>query len=235
MNDIRWVDMLKRLSSLFRSNPSAGKNLKDKFKDIYVNNKFGGKESRSGEGSNLAQTEVIRTELPKLLDEFGARIFIDAPCGDLYWIKETRLNIDKYIGIDIVEELIEANKVKFRNDHYREFHCLNLVENILPRADLIFCRDCLVHLHNKDIKKLIANLRESQSTYLLTTTFTKRKKNVDLIGGNIWRPLNLQAPPFNFPPPLRLINEKCSEGDNKFSDKCLGLWRLLDLPEWHIK
>ena len=36
--------------------------------------------------------------------------------------------------------------------------------------------------------------------------------------------------PFNFPPPLRLVNENCTEGDGAYGDKCLGLWRLADLP-----
>jgi hypothetical protein len=223
--------MFNRLSRLLGLNPSTRKNLKEKFTEIYIKNTFGGKESHSGEGSSLAQTEVIRRELPKLLEELDVTIFIDAPCGDLYWIKETPLNIEKYIGIDIVETLLEKNRQQFHDDRYREFYCLNIVENILPRADVIFCRDCLVHLHYEDIKKAISNFKKSESTYLLTTTFTNRKINVDLLGKNIWRPLNLQASPFNFSPPLKLINEKCTEANNQFTDKCLGLWRLEDIPD----
>ncbi|MGO9950863.1 MAG: class I SAM-dependent methyltransferase [Dissulfurispiraceae bacterium] len=223
--------MFNWLSELFGLSSSARKNLRNKFTDIYINNTFGGKESRSGEGSSFEQTAVIRQELVKLIEDLGVSIFLDAPCGDLYWIKETPLNVEKYIGIDIVEGLVEENKNKFRDDRFREFYCLNLVENILPRADLIFCRDCLVHLHYKDIKKVIFNLKKSQSTYLLTTTFTDRKKNIDLTGKNIWRPLNLQIAPFNFPPPLKLINERCTEANNQFTDKCLGLWRLEDIPD----
>jgi SAM-dependent methyltransferase len=223
--------MFNWLSELFGSNSTTRKNLRDKFTDIYINNTFGGKESRSGEGSNFVQTDVIRQELPKLLEELGVKIFLDAPCGDLFWIKETPLNVEKYIGIDIVETLVGKNKQQFHDDRYREFYCLNLVENILPRADVIFCRDCLVHLHYAEIKKVISNFKKSQSTYLLTTTFTDRKSNVDLIGKNIWRPLNLQATPFNFPPPLKLINEKCTEANNQFTDKCLGLWLLEDIPD----
>jgi hypothetical protein len=41
-----------------------------------------------------------------------------------------------------------------------------------------------------------------------------------------WRPLNLCAPPFNFPPPLRIIHEPY----RAFTDKSLGLWRVADLP-----
>jgi hypothetical protein len=43
--------------------------------------------------------------------------------------------------------------------------------------------------------------------------------------------LNLQLPPFNFPAPLRLIEENCTEDGGKYADKSLGLWRLSDLPD----
>jgi hypothetical protein len=44
-----------------------------------------------------------------------------------------------------------------------------------------------------------------------------------------WRPLNMQLPPFNFPNPICIINEKCTEGEGEFKDKSLGLWRLKDI------
>jgi hypothetical protein len=44
-----------------------------------------------------------------------------------------------------------------------------------------------------------------------------------------WRQLNFQIPPFNFPPPLKLIDEKCAESGGIFADKHLALWELDDL------
>jgi len=198
--------------------------LKERFSQIYFKNIFRGKVSRSGSGSDMVQTAEIRRELPKLIQEYGIRSFMDAPCGDLHWMKETILNVEQYIGVDIVEPLVEKNRKEFRNDG-TSFLCLDLATDELPQADIIFCRDCLVHLTYDEIRKVIANFKRSQSTYLLTTTFTDRD-NVDLVLKNIWRPLNLEMPPFNFPKPLKLINEKCSENNNQYTDKSLGLWRL---------
>lgn len=203
-------------------------NLREKFSKIYLNNTFRGNESRSGAGSDLIQTAVIRDELPKLINELGIKSFIDAPCGDWFWMKEAPLDVESYIGIDIVEKLVESNNQQFGTTS-QKFLCLNIAEDELPKADLIFCRDCLVHLNYDDIYKVITNFKRSQSRYLLTTTFTDRSKNVDLIGKDIWRTLNLQLAPFNFPPPLMLINENCTEVDGRFADKCLGLWQLDDL------
>ena len=198
--------------------------LKERFSQIYSKNIFRGKASRSGSGSDMVQTAEIRRELPKLIQEYGIRTFMDAPCGDWHWMKETALNVGQYIGVDIVEPLIEKNRKAFGNDG-TSFLCLDLAKDELPQADIIFCRDCLVHLTYDEIRKVIANFKRSKSTYLLTTTFPGRA-NVDLVLENIWRPLNLEMPPFNFPKPLKLINEKCSEDNNQYTDKSLGLWRL---------
>lgn len=218
--------MLTLLRKFFSAKQTI--DLKDKFSAIYFNNTFGGNKSRSGAGSDLVQTATIRIELPKLIKNLNIKSFIDAPCGDWFWMKEAALEIEKYIGIDIVENLITNNNQKFGSPS-QKFLCLNIVEDELPTADLIFCRDCLVHLTYDDIYKVIANFKRSQSRYLLTTTFIDRNKNVDLIGKDIWRTLNLQLAPFNFPPPLLLINENCTEVGGRYADKCLGLWRLDDI------
>ena len=203
------------------------KSLSDRFSQIYSRNIFGGKESLSGEGSSLEQTAEIRRELPKLVSELGVRSILDAPCGDWNWLKSAPFEVEQYIGVDIVKELIEKNQHLFGNNS-TSFTCLNLAEDLLPRADLIFCRDCLVHLSYNDIHKVLTNFKNSGSKYLLTTTFANRDQNSDL-GDDIWRTLNLELPPFNFPKPLKLINEKCSEYNNKFPDKALGLWLLESL------
>ena len=176
----------------------------------------------------MEQTAEIRRVLPELMQKFRVKTFMDAPCGDLFWMRVTPLGVNKYIGVDIVEELIEKNRHEL-SDEAHEFLCRNLAQDELPCADMIFCRDCLVHLNYADVKKVLLNFKRSGSRYLLTTTFSGRDKNFDLVGKDIWRTLNLQAEPFNFPPPLQLINEKCTEGNGGFADKSLGLWRLSDI------
>lgn len=203
-------------------------NLQKRFSLIYKENIFEGKQSRSGEGSNMVQTAEIRRVLPGFLQEFQIQIFLDAPCGDWYWMKETPLGVKKYIGVDIVKELIEENQKAF-GDAAHEFICRDLATDDLPYADLIFCRDCLVHLNYADVMKVLANFKRSGSKYLLTTTFVNRDENKDLVGKDIWRTLNLQVAPFNFPAPIKLINEKCTEANSNFTDKSLGLWLLADI------
>ena len=203
--------------------------LKIRFTKIYKYNSFTGEESVSGPGSDLIQTEKIRKEIPRVIEQYNIKVFIDAPCGDLCWIRYADFKTTKYIGIDIVDDIIMQNKKKY-HESTKEFLCLDIVHDKLPEADIILVRDCWVHLDYSDIFKCIKNLKRSKIKYILTTTFTDVVSNADL--DNIWRPLNLGKSPFNFPEPTELINEGCTEEEGKFKDKSLGLWKISDLADY---
>lgn len=210
-------------------NKAESYQLKEKFSEVYEKNIFGGRVSRSGEGSDLVQTEILRRELPRIIKDYSIRSFVDAPCGDWYWMKEVNLGVEQYIGIDIVEAMIEKHKVEFGGEG-RAFHCMDLATDSLPKADLIFSRDCLVHLKFEDALKIISNFKKSGAKYLLTTTFVDRTENNDLVGkDSFWRPLNMQLAPFNFPKPLMCVNEGCTEEAKQYMDKCICLWLLSDI------
>lgn len=210
-------------------NQLEGVSLKDRFSAIYDRNIFGGRESRSGAGSDLSQTAIIRQEIPRILQQIGAKSFLDAPCGDWFWMQHVELGVDLYVGVDIVPALIAQNQMR-HGAAGREFRCLNLTEDDLPQVDVIFSRDCLVHLTLQDAQRMLANFKRSGSVFLLTTTFTDCTKNAELSGANsFWRPLNMQGKPFAFPPPIMLLNEGCTEGNGRYASKSLALWRLDDL------
>jgi len=224
---IRYWFGSKRMAATPCPDSLQNMELKEKFSEVYEKNIFGGGVSRSGEGSDLRQTAVIRRELPTLLSELGIKVFLDAPCGDWYWMSKVGLPVEKYIGLDIVDALVAKNQSNFADSTF-SFQCLNLAEGDLPKADLIFSRDCLVHLSFADALKILTNFKRSGAKYLLTTTFKDRGHNADL-DGEFWRPLNMQLAPFNFPQPIKMINEGCTECNNLFADKCLGLWLLQDI------
>ncbi len=202
------------------------KDNKDRFTLFFHKNIFGSAESRSGEGSSLDSTFIVRKELPKLLKKYKVSTFIDAPCGDFNWMKTVNLDmVDNYHGIDIVEEIISNNNQKYGNDKYI-FICKDMIRDDLPQGDLLMCRDCLVHLSFNDGIKLIRNIKKAKIKYLLMTTFTDRTVNYDLSPIDVWRPLNMQLHPFYLPDPLIFIDEKCAECGNMFNDKALGLYKV---------
>jgi glycosyltransferase involved in cell wall biosynthesis len=197
------------------------------FERIFRDNASIGDESVSGPGSSLAQTGEIRHGLPHLLQSVKARSLLDAPCGDFNWMKHVELGVEQYIGIDIVPELVARNQRTFSGNK-RRFIRANIIHDDLPRTDVIFCRDCLVHLSFHDIQHTLQNFKRSGATYVLTTSFPKLTANVDIVTGD-WRPLNLQLKPFNFPMPLRMMVEGCTEAGGRYADKSLALWRLSDV------
>jgi len=196
------------------------------FDRVYAEHRWRSVDSKSGPGSSVEQTAVIRDRLPKLIAELGINSMLDIPCGDLHWMQHVDLGAAHYIGADIVGSMIAANRQRFASE--REFRVIDIANDELPQVDLVFCRDCLVHLSNRLVHKALARIVESRSTYLLTTTFPARKGNFNIPTGK-WRPLNLCAAPFDLPPPVLVIQE--GDSDATYGDKSLGLWRIADLAE----
>jgi len=199
------------------------------FTDIYKRNSWGGKHSVSGPGSDFDQTRVIVQELSALINDLNISTMLDIPCGDFFWMKDVDLSRLNYIGADIVKELVQVNVERYSDDRV-QFQCMNLISDELPNVDLIFCRDCLVHLSFADIFLALDNVCNSRSDYILTTTFTGRMENSDIVTGQRHN-LNLELAPFAFPQPLRIIVEGCTEKDGAAEDKSLGLWRVADIQE----
>lgn len=195
--------------------------LRETFTEIFQKNLWASPESVSGGGSEMQNTEVIRRELPYLLQKFGIKSILDIPCGDWNWMKSVDLCGASYIGADIVPDLIERNKANYQNV---DFRVLDLTSDSLPKVDLIFTRDCLGHLSNDNVSKAIRNCQESGSKYLLATSFTKWDNNPDIQNGG-WKCINLMIPPFQLNP-IYLINEDCKEGYPHYNDKCMILFQL---------
>jgi len=204
---------------------------KELFTKYYIDRHWGKGPSVSGNASTWKNTEEIRKKIPKMLKKYQCKSMVDVACGDYYWMRQVSLPIDLYIGVDVVEQLVDQNQRKYGSNTH-SFAAMDITKEVLPTVDCIFCRDCLVHFSNEDIYKALANFKKSGSKYLLTTSFVNRQENCHMITGE-WQPLNLQAEPFNFPPPLEVIKEGCTEGRTTFPDKSLCLWELasIELPD----
>lgn len=220
---IQLIEAILSLNFTFFTKP-----MNHRFSTIYIKNIWGSKESKSGKGSILNQTATIRREIPQILGDIKAATLLDLPCGDFNWLQHVDLGLKKYIGGDIVPEIVAQNRKKYENDK-RIFKLMDITTSKLPKVDIILCRDCLVHLSYKDIFAAINNFKKSKSTYLLSTTFVSRRINRNIFTGG-WRPINLQKSPFNFPPAIHIINEHCTEANGRMADKSLGLWKIEDIP-----
>ena len=197
------------------------------FTFIYENNLWGNPESVSGRGSTLKNTTAFVEQFKQLLKKLGVRTLLDAACGDFHWMKTIELDLDNYIGVDVVAAIINANKELYENEKRHFFH-LDVIKDPLPKVDLILCPDCLAHFSFEDGLATLENVKRSGSTYLLTTSYIDQPQNKDIETGD-WRALNLQKAPFNLPEPLVIIEEKSEELYDKERKKSLLLWKLSEL------
>jgi hypothetical protein len=203
------------------------KNNKERFTRIYLDNLWNSTESKSGTGSSLKQTKRIRDEIEAVIKNYNIKSLLDLPCGDFNWFRKVNLHGCKYYGGDIVDKIILDNKKKYASTSIN-FKIMDLINDDLPKVDLIIVRDCLVHFSNKDIFKAIENIRQSKSKYLLVTTFSDLKKNENIVTGS-WRPINLFRGPFNLHDPLLIINEGTTEDSGQWKDKSLALFSISKL------
>lgn len=170
----------------------------------------GAAETICGKGSTMDYTKGLRSTLVPLLNSLKVQTFLDAPCGDLNWIKEVDLGPIEYIGMDIVEEIIRVNKERFAQSD-RRFLVGDITCDELPQADLIMVRDCLFHLPLSSIGMFLENFLRSGIRYLLATCNTNGQ-NAELTVPGQFRPVNLLSPPFSLPEPA-------------------PNWRLRDFPD----
>ncbi|WP_155625378.1 class I SAM-dependent methyltransferase [Burkholderia vietnamiensis] len=225
------IFLLTRWDVSTMSDPTA-----EVFSRIYREQAWHSSESVSGWGSELRNTERIIRELPGLLQRLGIRSILDVPCGDFNWMRHVDLDDIRYIGADIVEEIVRANQAAYASAR-RSFVCLDLLKDRLPDVDLILCRDCLFHFSPADVFRALHNLCRTNAQYVLTTTFTYRSypRNGDIQTGG-WTPINLEMAPYDLPPPRALLIEGSHEsitypefGTIAQYDRCLGLWEIADL------
>jgi hypothetical protein len=191
------------------------------FERIYDKNLWGDPESASGAGSGTAATDAIRRELPAAFARYGIRSLLDAPCGDFHWMKHVAGSLERYVGVDIVRDLVDRNERLYATDRVR-FLCADIVADRLPSADAVLCRDCFIHLPTHLIRGALANFCASGIRYLLLTNDRDVESYHDIPIGS-FRRVNFERSPFSFPPPLDAVNE------TRNGDRQLCLWELAAL------
>lgn len=194
------------------------------FRRYYRVNYWRNDESVSGPGSSMARTATVRAELPALCERLGIRTLLDVPCGDATWIRQVDRCVDRYIGADIVPELIDD--LRRTAADFEEFHCLDAISDDLPAADAVLARDFFIHLPQRHVLTAVENMRRTGARYLLTTHFGEHD-NADIVTG-LWRPVNLTAPPYSFGEPLATIDEAVP--DERFRDKTLAVFDFDAIP-----
>lgn len=179
---------------------------KDAMEQVYSMKLWGSNNSDfySGDGSHLPEiVDPYLNVLTKFLTSFKNPLAVcDLGCGDFNIGKELIQYADKYIGVDIVADLIDYNKEKFKANNL-EFHCLDIAKDELPNGDCVILRQVLQHLSNTEIKSITEKLKVFK--YVILTEHIPKGEfipNKDIISGQGIRikkqsGVNLLMSPFN--------------------------------------
>jgi len=201
----------------------------DVFRDFYRTNTWGDRESVSGPGSTMEATAIARKLITEVVQKLNCKVFHDIPCGDFHWMQHVDFGACRYIGSDIVPELVESNNARYASAN-REFAVRNLISDSLPAADVVLVRDCFIHLSFNDGFAALRSIKASGSVYLLTNTYPDHQKNYDTNTGGA-RPVNFALPPFGFPEPLKFVTETVTLDPLAAPGKTLVLYRIAELPD----
>lgn len=227
------LDLIEQLRSLPRADqharlreivPSLG--LQERFDLLHRLGVYHHDESVSGAASTLDETARLRAGLPQWLADHAVSSMLDIPCGDFHWMQRVEF-AGQYTGADIVREIVEENQRLHGSDR-RRFVVLDATKDVLPRVDLILCRDLFVHLGNQDVLSALRNMVASGSGLLVTNHFLDRQDNPDIESGD-FRAINLCRPPFRLPPPEDSILEESALAGGLFRDRSMALWRLQEV------
>ena len=132
---------------------------------------------------------------------------VDLGCGDFCVGAQIRPLCNKYVACDIVPELIEFNRQKYKGLGV-DFKVLDMTSARLPKGDVVFVRQVLQHLSNRKIARAVKKLC-SRYKYLVLTEHLPDlqdfEHNLDkLVGPDIRMARNsgvvLTSPPFNVKP-----------------------------------
>jgi hypothetical protein len=192
------------------------------FTNIFRQNWWNNGESRSGWGAELRRTVSIRAILPNFVQRHSIGSLLDAPCGDFHWMQHVEWPAGfRYIGADIVDDLIIENRKKYPAT---EFLKLDVLSDPLPAVDSWFARDLMIHFPDQAVWAALDQFRKSSARFLLATTYPNARRNNDIRFGQV-RHLNLCAPPFNLPQPFEIL----PEDDDPATGRVIGAWRRSDI------
>ena len=204
------------------------------FTTVYRDNLWQGRESKAGQGSDIASTQDLANALPIILRQLDIKSLLDLPCGDFHWMRAVDLGGAMYIGGDIVPELIQRNN-ELHCSPTRTFQVIDLVKDQLPKVDMVFVRDCLIHFTNELVTEALHNIVRSGSKYVCLTNDLNpnrfpNRENIELDravnGVNFeYRPNCFELPPFSFPAALVTMSDG-STWDAWNGIKAMCVWEV---------
>ncbi len=165
--------------------------------------------SVSGHGSNIntQQSDNLISSLVEFVKNYKINSILDMPCGDFLWMNKLikEIKIMKYLGVDIVDEIISENIKKYKNGKINFQTCDIVNFETSENFDLVLMRDFFIHTNNDDIKKILLNIKNMNIKYFAFENYTISKNTDVTIGKH--RKINLTLHPFNLGDPVYFFRD----------------------------
>lgn len=193
-------------------------------------NRASSEECMSGYLSDLANTAALRKSFEAILKDYDIKTVFDAGCGDYHWIKNVPgMEKVEYTGVDLIEEVIEANKKKTAGNANVRFVVADLAnpDYVMDKAyDLVILRDVVQFQPLRDSLQMMKTIEKSGSKYIFTTFHRGTKFNNDAgYNGNMFA--DVMISPFNFASDAQLTAfQEHKHLDFPLNAKGMGMWPL---------
>ena len=204
---VRWV---RRLKSERHYRRYAGRGPQEIFTYVYRNRLWGAAEGevfRSGTGSLAEHSRAYEDYVVSLARRTGIRSILDIGCGDFQVSGRIleRLNPEvRYIGVDVVPELIGHNRERHGGARIR-FEALG-ADDPYPEADLVIIRQVLQHNDNRAVSAILERARRAGRWLVIAehVPLDPKTPNLDIRTGHETRidrgsGLFVDLPPFGLP------------------------------------
>jgi SAM-dependent methyltransferase len=181
---------------------NRARSAEDVFTEIYQKNFWGGRngEFYSGIGSRYEQADLYANAIIAFITKNEISSVVDLGCGDFEIGRRIAGACNRYVGVDIVREVVENNNRLFASDRIW-FVKADISNDDLPDGDLCLARQVFQHLSNQQIARALTKLRKYR--FLIVTEEQPddpKKFNVDKIHGadtRVGSGVYLEQPPFN--------------------------------------
>ena len=149
----------------------------------------------SGAGSKIENVKEYVDILQKYINKPEIKTVLDLGCGDWQFSKFLDLSSVSYLGVDVVESVIESNSTSYSASNIK-FISRDITTYEIPKADLIICKDVLQHLCNKDVVTILVKIITSSKFSLITNDFNPENTENKNIDNGDYRCLDLTLSPF---------------------------------------
>lgn len=178
--------------TLATANDDTLERVQAKFSAIYRDNEW-------GVGSGVGSLPDNNTGYMRFLESFlrAERIgsVVDFGCGDWQFSRLVDWCGARYLGLDLVPEVIAANQQAHARDGV-EFAVFRNLDDV-PTADLLLCKDVFQHLPNETIRRYLATFKQRAKFLLITNDDQPEASLNGIIEAGGWRPVRLDRAPFS--------------------------------------